>query len=155
MDTDDAARATPSPAPAPRYEQSRLSAGTRKTIMYVLVAIVLVLGGLLSYGAYRVMGSNDLEATMIRYETIGDDTMRGAVELTRDSPERPAICVVRARDRDGYEVARRELYFPPTEDKTVEITTDYLARGLPAVGDVYGCSYDVPGYIDPETAGPS
>src|SRR5699024_625731 len=100
------------------------------------------------YSYYKSLGGTDLEGQATRYETLDDSTMAADVSLTRDDPSDPAMCVIRARDRDGEEVARREVYFPPPgfDDTVVTTTLHTASRG--GVVDVYGCTYDVPAYLD-------
>ena len=145
MNTSDASR------PSARYEQSRLSPAGRKSILVVLVLIVLAVGGALTYAQYKVFGSTDLESNVTRYEATGGNVIEGAVSLTRDNPGDAAVCVIRSRNRDGAEVARREVYFPPAEASPTVIATGMRTitpGGLPpGIIDVYGCSYTVPEYL--------
>ena len=145
MNTPDASRTSA------RYEQSRLSPSSRKSILVVLVLIVLAAGAALTYAQYKVFGSTDLEANVDRYETTSDSVIEGDISLSRDNPSEPAVCVIRARNRDGAEVARREVYFPAaTSSPTVVFTgmNTITPGGLPAgLIDVYGCSYTIPDYL--------
>lgn len=130
-----------------RYEQSRLSNTSRKSILVVLVMIVLAIGGAVTYAQYKVFGSTDLESNVTRYEAMSDSVIEGDIALTRDDPSQPAVCVVRARNRDGFEVARREVYFPPTSSSPTTVATGLYTSSLPGIIDVYGCTYTVPGYL--------
>ena len=67
--------------------------------------------------------------------------------VTRKDPSRAAVCIVRARSVDGAEVGRREVYIAPSESGTVQIDTTIETTARPAVGEVYGCSFDVPSYL--------
>ena len=133
--------------PSARYESGRLSARARKAVLAALVVAVLIAGGAVAYAYYSTLGATDLQGQAIRYETIDDSTMGADISLSRDDPSRPAMCVVRARNKEGTEVARREVYFPPTGfDSTVVSTT--MHTSLPGgVVDVYGCTYNVPAYL--------
>lgn len=130
-----------------RYEQSRLSKTSRKSILVVLVTIVLAIGGFVTYAQYKVFGNTDLETNVTRYEAMSESVIEGDVALTRDDPSQPAVCVIRARNRDGFEVARREVYFPPTDSSPTTVSTGMYTSSLPGLIDVYGCSYTVPGYL--------
>ena len=66
------------------------------------------------------------------------------VNVTRDDPSRPVVCIVRARSIDGSETGRREVLVPPSTQKTVQVTTVVKTSRPPVVGDVYGCGTDVP-----------
>ncbi|WP_024794474.1 DUF4307 domain-containing protein [Tomitella biformata] len=134
-----------------RYEQSRLSPTTRKSILVVLVLIVLAVGGGVTYAQYKIFGSTDLESNVTRYEATSDTVIEGDISLNRDTPEEAAVCVIRARNRDGDEVARREVYFPPRDSSPTVVFTGMnttMLNGLPpGIIDVYGCSYTVPEYL--------
>ena len=69
------------------------------------------------------------------------------VSVTRADPSRPVVCIVRARSKDGSETGRREVLVPPSEQATVQITTEVKTSRPPVIGDVYGCGTDVPGYL--------
>ncbi|MFZ0875437.1 MAG: DUF4307 domain-containing protein, partial [Pseudonocardiaceae bacterium] len=76
--------------------------------------LLAVLAGL----AIAVIGYRNLGTTPIRTETLGFTLQAGnAVQLRltviRDDPAVPAVCIVRARSRDGEETGRKELYVPP------------------------------------------
>ncbi len=133
-----------------RYEQSRLSPTSRKSILVVLVLIVIVAGAALTYGQYKVFGSTDLESNVTRYEATSDSVIEGDIALMRDDPSQPAVCVIRARNKDGSEVARREVYFPPTDTTETTVSTGMYTSSLPGIIDVYGCTYTVPEYLTTE-----
>lgn len=145
MNTQDASRTSA------RYEQSRLSPKSRKSILVVLVALVLAAGVGVTYAQYKTFGGTDLETNVTRYEAISDTVIEGDVSLTRDTPSEPAVCVIRARNRDGAEVARREVFFPPSDASPTTVFTGMNAimlNGLPpGIIDVYGCSYTIPEYL--------
>lgn len=145
MNSKDASRTTA------RYEQSRLSPSSRKAILFALVLVVLAAGAAVTYGQYKVFGSTDLESNVTQYETVSAHEIEGTVSLTRDNPEDAAVCVIRARDRTGFEVARREVYFPPSTASPTDIFTGMHTISLtglqPGIIDVYGCSYTIPDYL--------
>lgn len=145
MNTKDASRTTA------RYEQSKLSPKSRKAILAALVLVVLAIGAGVTYGQYKVFGSTDLESNVTRYEATDDHTIEGTIALSRDNPSEPAVCVIRSRNRDGAEVARREVYFPPSDSSPTDIHTGMHTIRLnnlpPGIIDVYGCSYTIPDYL--------
>lgn len=145
MNTQDASRTSA------RYEQSRLSPSSRKTILVVLVLLVLAAGVGVTYSQYKTFGNTDLSTNVTQYETVSDTEIEGTIELTRDHPENPAVCVIRARNRDGAEVARREVYFPPSDTSPSSLfgTMNTIPlNGLPpGIIEVYGCSYTIPEYL--------
>jgi hypothetical protein len=111
--------------------------------------LLAVLAGL----AIAVIGYRNLGTTPIRTETLGFTLLPGnAVQLRlsviRDNPSRPAVCIVRARSRDGEETGRKEIYVPPAAGPVVLSTVVQTSRP-PVVAEVYGCSFQVPGYLNP------
>ncbi|QDQ97131.1 DUF4307 domain-containing protein [Tomitella fengzijianii] len=134
-----------------RYETNRLSPKGRKAVLVILVAIVVLLGAGAAYSYYKSLGSTDLEGQAIRYEALDDTEMAADISLTRDDPSEAAMCVIRARDREGFEVARREVYFPPTGFDSTVVTTKLRTSSLGGVVDVYGCTYEVPAYLGTDT----
>ncbi len=148
MNDTDAAR------PSARYESSRLTPRGRKTLLAVLVALVVVAGAGVAYAYYSTLGSTDLKGEAIRWDDVDESTMTAQISLTRDDPSEPAMCVIRGRDRDGVEVARREVYFPATQFDDTVVTTSMRTSSRGGVVDVYGCTYNVPAYLEaPAPAG--
>jgi Domain of unknown function (DUF4307) len=70
--------------------------------------------------------------------------------VVRQEPQRPAVCIVRARSQDGDETGRKEVYVPPGGDSVLASTLLRTSR-RPVTGEVYGCSYDVPPYLAPRS----
>lgn len=70
-------------------------------------------------------------------------------EVIRDDPARPAVCIIRARSRDGEETGRKEVYIPPAAGP-VELTAVIRTSRPPVTADVYGCSLHVPTYLAPD-----
>jgi hypothetical protein len=54
---------------------------------------------------------------------------------------------VRARSLDGSETGRRELLVGPSDQATVQVTTEVKTSKPPVLGDVYGCGTDIPAYL--------
>ena len=111
--------------------------------------LLAVLAGL----AIAVIGYRNLGTTPIRTETLGFTLLTGnAVQLRltviRDDPSRPAVCIVRARSRDGEETGRKELYVPPAAGP-IALTTVVRTSRPPVTAEVYGCSFQVPDYLNP------
>jgi hypothetical protein len=112
--------------------------------------LLTVLAGL----AVAVIGYRNLGTAPIRSEVLGFTLVQGnAVQLRltviRDDPSHPAVCIVRARSRDGAETGRKELYVPPAAGPIVLSTVVHTSRP-PVIAEVYGCSLQVPAYLVPE-----
>lgn len=125
----------------------RVGSGRRWAVPMGL--LLAVLAGL----AIAVIGYRNLGTTPIRTETLGFTLLTGnAVQLRltviRDDPSRPAVCIVRARSRDGEETGRKELYVPPAAGP-IALTTVVRTSRPPVTAEVYGCSFQVPDYLNP------
>jgi hypothetical protein len=133
--------------PEGRYGRGTLSGHHRGAAAVGL--LLAVLAGL----TVAVIGYRNLDTTPIRSEVLGFTLVQGnAVQLRltviRDDPSHPAVCIVRARSRDGAETGRKELYVPPATGPIVLSTVVHTSRP-PVIADVYGCSLQVPGYLVP------
>jgi Domain of unknown function (DUF4307) len=108
-----------------------------------------------------VIGYHNLGAAPVQGQTSGFTLLSSdpgnypatfAVQLrlsvVREDPSRPAVCIVRARSRDGEETGRKELYVPPAAG-TIVLTTVVHTSRPPVTADVFGCSLQVPEYLIP------
>ncbi|MGV8875117.1 MAG: DUF4307 domain-containing protein [Rhodococcus sp. (in: high G+C Gram-positive bacteria)] len=138
--------------PAGRYPSGSGPSGIRqapkRATKIALVALVLLVGLGVAYYGYSKFSVKPIEGSQLSFDIVDDSTMSIRFSVTRQDPEQPAVCIVRARSRDGSETGRREVYIPPeSASGTVEMTTEVTTSSPPAVGDVYGCSLDVPEYL--------
>ena len=138
--------------PAGRYPAGSSPSGVRRpaknTLKIALLALVLLVGTGIAYIAYTKFAVAEVEGSQLSFDIVDDSTMSIRFSVTRQNPEEPAVCIVRARSRDGSETGRREIYVPPeSRSSTVELTAEVKTSQPPAVGDVYGCSLDVPEYL--------
>ncbi|TQF73917.1 DUF4307 domain-containing protein [Rhodococcus spelaei] len=134
--------------PADRYPTTpqRNLRGSR--IMAVVLTIgVILLGIALAYFAYNKFENKDISTSVISYDIVNDSTMNIRFTVTRDEPSEPAVCIVRARSKDGSETGRREVYVAPSDSGTVDLTTLIRTSQTPAIADIYGCGADVPEYL--------
>ncbi|KAA0024338.1 DUF4307 domain-containing protein [Antrihabitans cavernicola] len=114
----------------------------------IALGIVVVIAGVgIAYVGYKEFGPKELEGTPVTYTIVDDTTVSLRFTVTRKDPSRPVDCIVRARAKGGNEVGRREVYVEPSPSGTVEVTTTIRTSAPPAIGDVYGCSFDVPKYL--------
>jgi hypothetical protein len=133
--------------PAARYGRQRLSRRQRRWIAIGLAVAVLVVGIVIAVIASHRLGTGEVKGELGGYRLIDDETVEVTVNVTRDDPSRPVVCIVRARSIDGSETGRREVLVPASTQKTVQVTTVVKASRKPVVGDVYGCGTDVPSYL--------
>jgi uncharacterized protein DUF4307 len=139
-------RLTPN-RPVERYGSRR----NPRWLPAVLLVAVLAAGTAVAVLGYRNLGSAPIEAEQTAFEVIDDSTVEVSFQVVRDQPERPAVCIIRARSRDGDETGRKEVYVPPGPRSVVEHTVLRTSR-RPVTGEVFGCSHDVPEYLEPPTA---
>lgn len=144
---------TTSQLPENRYGPRR--AGRRVRWARPLGTVLAVLVGL----AVAVVGYHNLAQTPVQGRVLGFSAlpdqpdgyaMSLRFEVIRDDPERPAVCIVRARSRDGDETGRREVYVPAAAGP-VELTTVIRSSRPPVTASVYGCSLQVPAYLAPSS----
>ena len=138
-----------SPKQRPRYgaatEKQRQQGTTVSGKIIVIVAVVLVAFTLVVAGQaiYRSQ-SRPISAEVVGEERVSDDTARVWVDVTRKKTDEDAYCIIQAVDYDHAEVGRREF--------VLRFEVELPTRGRLADGRVYGCSYDLPSYLDPQSA---
>ncbi|MGH3933697.1 MAG: DUF4307 domain-containing protein [Pseudonocardiaceae bacterium] len=131
-----------------RYRRWGVLAGLLITVLAGLVAAVI---------GYRNLGGPPVRGAALGFVPLagepGTQSETYGVELrftvVRDDPSRPAVCIVRARSRDGQETGRKEIYVPPAAGSIV-LTTVVRTSQPPVTADVYGCSLTVPSYLTPD-----
>lgn len=133
--------------PTARYGRQTMSRRTRRWIAAGLTALVVVIGVAVAAVAFSRFGSSDVKGEMAGYELVDPHTVDVTISVTRDDPSRPAVCIVRARSRDGDETGRRELLVPPSSETTVQVGTTVKSSRPAVIGDIYGCGIDVPDYL--------
>ncbi|GLZ43433.1 DUF4307 domain-containing protein [Actinokineospora sp. NBRC 105648] len=112
----------------------------------VLVVCGLVAGGVVAYLGYTNLGTAPIEAERTAFSDVPGNRMRMNFTVTRQTPDRAAVCIVRVRGVDGLEGGRKEVYVPPGTSP-VSLTTVVSSTTEPVTADVFGCSYQVPAYL--------
>ncbi len=130
--------------PEGRYGAPKTSRSRRTTV--VLVACGLALGVLVTFLAYRNLGTAPIETERASFSDQPGNRMELTFEVTRTTPERAAVCVVRVRGINGNEGGRKEVFIPPGE-ATLRVSTVISSTSEPVTADVFGCSYQVPAYL--------
>ncbi|WP_285752762.1 DUF4307 domain-containing protein [Lentzea sp. NBRC 105346] len=124
--------------------------GARRTIKrwqrWTLLSVALLVGLVVAFVGYRNLGTKPIEAKQTSFEIIDDGSVKVTFEVSRDTPERPAVCIIRARSKDGDEAGRREVLVPPGNSIVRETTVLHSSKP-PVTGEVFGCSYQVPAYL--------
>ncbi|WP_257233754.1 DUF4307 domain-containing protein [Halopolyspora algeriensis] len=135
--------------PEGRYG-SRARKRSNRLLRWSLSAVALVVSVGVALVAYSNLGSAPIEANRLTYQALDDNSLRITLEVRRDFPQRPAVCVVRARSLDGTETGRKEILVPPSEG-TAHPVTVVTTSAPPVSGNVHGCSYTVPEYLSTPT----
>lgn len=117
-----------------------------KRTYWVVGAIALVVSGVVAWIGYVNFGTAPIETQTTNFANLPNNQMKMTFDITRDTPERPAVCIVRVRVLDGSEGGRKEVYIPPGKS-SVSISTIITSSGEPVTADVFGCSYQVPAYL--------
>lgn len=140
----------PSGLPAGRYDDVRPVGsgvgGKFVAVLLVVLVLALVVAGVVT--TYRLTTTPDISGEEVAMTVVSDDRADFTFHVTRDEPETPAYCIVRAQDQSQGEVGRREVYVPPSEGATVRLEVPIATWTRAFVGDVYGCGSDVPDYLD-------
>ncbi|MCP2165692.1 DUF4307 domain-containing protein [Goodfellowiella coeruleoviolacea] len=132
--------------PAGRYGSRGRSTTAPKWTRWVLLGGVLVLGVVVAVVGYTKFGPKPIEADHTSFEVVDDNSVRVAFEVTRDQPDQAAVCVIDARAQDGDESGRKEVLVPPG-NVTTQLTTVLHTSKRAVLGEVFGCSYQVPAYL--------
>jgi hypothetical protein len=119
----------------------------RRWIAPVLGVVVVLLGLGVAYVGWQKYGPQDIEAEQLGYTVDNDSTMTIRLKVTRKDPEQPVVCFVRAMDKEGSEVGRRELLVEPSSSGTIELSTTVRSSSRPSAGNIYACSDRVPTYL--------
>ncbi|MEE2034694.1 DUF4307 domain-containing protein [Rhodococcus chondri] len=130
--------------PSDRYpSKSRSSRGKR----WGFTVLGLLAGVLLTVVLYQQRGTAEIESEVVSFDIIDDSTLDMQLKVTRKDPSQDAVCVIRARSRDGSETGRREIFVPASDSSTVVLASTVKTSQRPGMGDIYGCSFNVPDYL--------
>lgn len=133
--------------PEGRYPASASRRTVSRRTQMLLLALVLLVGLGIAFLGYQRFAVADVEATALTFDLVDDSTVSITFSVTRPDSERDVVCIVRARSRDGSETGRRELLVPGSTHREISVTSIVRTSKPPAVGDVYGCSTNVPDYL--------
>jgi hypothetical protein len=116
----------------------------------LLVVAALTVGGVASWLAYENFGTAPIDTESVGFVSLPNNAIQLNFTVTRKSPDKPAVCIVRAQDVTGNESGRREVLIPPGGPETSISAIIQNARE-PVAADVFGCSYQVPAYLSSST----
>jgi hypothetical protein len=112
------------------------------------LALAVLAGVAVAVVGYRNLGTTPIQGEAVGFSLLHGNAVQLRLNVIRDDPSHPAVCIVRARSRDGEETGRREVYVPPAAGPIVLSTVVHTSRP-PVTADVYGCSLQVPAYLVP------
>ncbi|MGH4007464.1 MAG: DUF4307 domain-containing protein [Pseudonocardiaceae bacterium] len=131
----------------------------RRWVVPVGLLLAVLAGLVVATIGYRNLGSAPVQGETLGFTLLGGIPGTGPeiygvemrLNVIRDDPSRPAVCIVRARSLDGEETGRKEIYVPPSSGPIV-LTTVVRTSRPPVTADVFGCSLAVPPYLVPTPA---
>lgn len=132
----------------PEGRYGRRAATSHRWAIALGLVIAVVLGLAVAVIGYRNLGRTPIQAETVSFTLLPGNAVQLRFSVVRDDPRRAAVCIVRARSRDGEETGRKEVYVPSTVGPVVLSTVVQTSRP-PVVADVYGCSFQVPAYLSP------
>lgn len=130
--------------PEGRYGRARRWT-PRRWVIWVCTAAAIVVGGAVAWIAYVNLGPAPISADQVSYAVQGN-AIQLTINVIRDDPSKPGVCIVRARDSSGAESGRKEVFVPPGDNHSLQ-TTVIQSTDRPVSADVFGCSYSVPPYL--------
>ncbi|ASR02432.1 DUF4307 domain-containing protein [Gordonia rubripertincta] len=149
--SDGGAAERPRSGPRATYPENSASAQTRRRWFLALSILVVVAGVTLAAVGYSKFGTADVSGEATGYEILDDNTVAVQFTVDRSDPSKPAACVVRGRSKDGSETGRREILIPADSAERIGVRTEVTTSKPPVIGEVFGCTVDVPAYLQPES----
>lgn len=148
------------PASRPARSQSRYGSQSRSPLRggswtnraLVLVFLAMFVAAIV-FGVqyFRSQQKVNADISYVTHEILSDDSMRIWVDITRNRVEEPAYCIVQAFDYSKAEVGRREVAVPTGGETAQRIAVDVPTNHRAVAGGVYGCSGNIPFYLDINT----
>jgi hypothetical protein len=131
--------------PVGRYGAPKSKRG-RRWWYWTLLGVFVAVGLVVAYVAYLNLGVTPINPQVTGYRVVDDGTVTATFTVDRDHPDQPADCIVYALAADGSEVARGEVYVPPSET-TIQLSATLRTDKRATTVEFYGCSYQVPPYL--------
>ena len=98
---------------------------------------------------YRNLGTTPIQGEALGFSLLPGNAVQLRLNVIRDDPSRPAVCIVRARSRDGEETGRREVYVPARRLVRLCCPPWYTPRGHRSPLTSTDVRFQVPAYLVP------
>lgn len=120
---------------------------TGKAIVLVFITILVAFA---FYGVRYLKSREEVNASIsyVSHEVIDEHTLRVWADITRNHPDETAYCILQAFDYDKAEVGRREIPLAADGQEAIRVSVDIPTNARAVAGGVYGCSSNVPDYLD-------
>ncbi|WP_246243389.1 DUF4307 domain-containing protein [Amycolatopsis pithecellobii] len=130
--------------PEGRYGAARRP--PQRWLRWLFTAVALVVSAAVAWIAYLNLGPAPIDAERVSFAELPGNAMSVTINVTRDDPAKPGVCIVRLRDLSGAESGRKEVFVPAGDNHSRQ-TTVVRSIDPPVTADVFGCSYEVPAYL--------
>lgn len=125
--------------PPGRYGRRRAPRRHRPWIPALLAVVLVAVMGAVAFRLYRMYGDPTYDAQVITYTEITDTQVVVDFRVTVPAGG-SAICVLRARSRDGAEVAREEVRVAAEPgERQVSVRHRLATSARPMIGEVLRC----------------
>lgn len=136
---------SPQSLPEGRYGRPRRKPAGRWP-KWTLGALAVAFGVVLAYIAYSNLGNEPITAQRVGFDERPGNRMEITIDVRKDDESKPAVCIVRVRDKTGAESGRKEVLVPANNNGRL-LRTVITSGTRPVTADVFGCSYSVPEYL--------
>lgn len=142
--------------PTSRYGEANVPSALapRKASGRVIAIVAVLLVALVIVSVARNISQRQertITADFISLAAVDDNTTRMWIDVTRQNPDVPSYCIVTAVDYSHAEVGRREVILPAGGEELTRVEVELPVREPAVSGRVYGCSEELPFYMDPES----
>lgn len=122
--------------------------GASGKIIAIFAVAMLVLVLIMAGQAIVRSQSRPVTAEFITQERVDDATARLIIDVNRKDTTKDAYCIIFAVDYNHAEIGRREVVLPAGGEKRQQLAVDVPTREPVVSGRIYGCSQDIPFYMD-------
>ncbi|MFT4086897.1 MAG: DUF4307 domain-containing protein [Gordonia sp. (in: high G+C Gram-positive bacteria)] len=148
MSSSDGGSQDPKPRSGPRATYPADQSPSSKRRWFLVLSVAVVVAGLgIAYAGYQKFADPDVSGQATGYDLVSNNTVAVQYTVNRNDPSRAVACVVRARDKDGAEVGRREVLIPGDHLQQVQARTEVRTSAPAVIGEVFGCTANPPAYL--------